>query len=119
MARRLPNVSSLEAAVQAVIRSNRSDGYNPVRFVQKTRSGNAPTQDLISYLSRLVLKGSALSQVESSLKAYPNLLTIEDFIQYPDWAEAWGFDEEVIQRAATVSQHYNILVGFARWVREQ
>lgn len=117
MARKLPNVSSLEAAVQAVIRSNISDGYRPVRFTQKTQSGNVPTSDLIGYLSRLVLKESARLKVESSLKDHLNLLTMEDFLQYTDWAKSWGFSEEVMDRAAKLAHHYDLFVGFRRWER--
>lgn len=117
MARSIPEVHSLEAAIQAVICSNRSDGYRPIRFVQKTRSGNAPTNELIDYLSRLVLKESALSKVESSLHDHPNLLTIEDFLQYQDWSEAWGFTQEVTVRALKLVNHYDIYVGFQRWQR--
>jgi len=73
--------------------------------------------DLIDYLSRLVLEQSALSLVEDSLREHPNLLTIEDFLQFPDWAQAWGFADEVIKRAGELAHHYDVFVRSPRWQR--
>ncbi|MCY0864216.1 MAG: hypothetical protein OWQ57_04665 [Sulfobacillus sp.] len=117
MAGRIPEVHSLEAAVQAVIRQNIAIGYRPTRFIQKTRNGNAPTDDLITYLTNLVRKNAAQAIVSEAIRRYPKLLTIEDFLQYDDWALGWGFSRSVVDEARVAVRRYDRQAGHVRWER--
>ena len=53
MARPLPNVRNLSAAVSEVIDSNRRDGYNPTRFVAITQDGTA--RNLLQVCRKLIM----------------------------------------------------------------
>ncbi|AEJ38261.1 hypothetical protein TPY_0033 [Sulfobacillus acidophilus TPY] len=117
MAGRIPEVHSLEAAVQAVIRQNIACGYRPVRFIQKTQKGNAPTDDLITNLTNLVRNNTAQAVVSEAIQRYPKLLTIEDFLQYDDWALAWGFSCSVADQARLAVRRYDRQAGHVRWER--
>lgn len=117
MSRVLPKVNSLEAAVQAVIRQNRSVGYPPNRFASATRSGNIPTQDLIRYLTDLVVSRRAEEWVGNSIERLLEVLTIEDFLQYDDIAKSWGFDPYVSEVAREAVRNYDKFAQGTRWVR--
>lgn len=118
VARNLPEVNSLEAAVQTVIRQNRSMGYPPNRFASATRSGNIPTDQLVEYLSDLVVTRRAEQWVGESVERLQEVLTIEDYLQYDDLAQRWGFDRQVSEASREAVRYYNKMAHGERWIRK-
>lgn len=118
VARTLPEVNSLEAAVQTVIRQNRSMGYPPNRFTSATKSGNIPTDELVEYLSNLVVTRKAQDWVGESVKRLQEVLTIEDYLQYGDLAQRWGFSRQVSEAAREAVRYYNKMAQGERWIRK-
>jgi hypothetical protein len=109
--RPLPNALDLHAAVRAVIDSNRSDGYQPNRFVGVTADGTAP--DLLVVCKRLINKGETLEYLEPALKSYPTLLTLEDFVSRHGLE--WGFDEATIETARARCAYFDKIAGRTRY----
>jgi hypothetical protein len=109
--RQVPSVQTLKEAVKEVIESNKSDGYNPTRFVQATGNGDEP--DLLSVCEMLIVKGETLEYLERALRRFPTLLTLEDFVVRH--GVAWGFSREAIKVAKARVQYFDQLAGTARY----
>jgi hypothetical protein len=109
--RALPHAGNLSEAVRQVVESNRSDGYTPIRFIQATRDGTAT--DLLSVCSKLISKGETLEYLESALKSYPTLLTLEDFVSRR--GSEWGFDKAAIETARARAAYFDQLAGGTRY----
>lgn len=111
MARPLPNVQTLSAAVCEVIDSNRRDGYNPTRFVGITQDGTAP--NLLEVCRKLIMNPETLEWLESGLEGFPQILTLEDFVSR--FGAAWGFDQTTVEMAASRVQRFDQIAGAARY----
>jgi hypothetical protein len=109
--RQLPKVRNLSEAVRRVIESNRSDGYTPTRFIQATGDGTAA--DLLSVCSKLISKGETLEYLESALRSYPTLLTLEDFVSRSGCE--WGFDKSAIEAARARAAYFDQIAGNTRY----
>jgi len=109
--RMMPHVTTLQEAVQEVIRSNQADGYPPTRFIQMTEHGHA--DNLVSICQRIILKGETLEAIERALASHPNLLTIEDFVAR--YGGAWGMSEDVIRSAVERVRYFDQLAGRQRF----
>jgi hypothetical protein len=109
--RKLPTVDSLQDAVKKVIQSNSNDGYVPARFIQATENGNAG--DLLSICESLITKGETLEYLESALKRYTKLLTVEDFVSR--FGAEWGFDSSTVRLATERAKYFDLLVGGERY----
>ena len=108
---RLPNPRDLKAAVRCVIESNSADGYVPSRFIQATGDGTAP--DLLAICRRLITKGETLQYLDSALKQFSTLLTLEDLVS---WRGAeWGFDNATIDIARDRSVYFDKVAGRPRY----
>ena len=106
----LPNPRDLRAAVRCVIESDSADGYVPSRFIQATGDGTAP--DLLAICSRLN-KGETLQYLDSALKRFSELLTLEDLVS---WRGAkWGFDNTTIDIARNRSVYFDKVAGRPRY----
>jgi hypothetical protein len=103
--------TSLSAAVRLVIESNRADGYIPSRFITATADGAAT--NLLEICARLINRGETLEYLESALRRFPTLLTIEDFIS--QYGSAWGFDQLTIEQASARSRYFDILASGSRY----
>lgn len=93
--RPLPEVGTLQAAVRAVIESNKADGYNPTRFTAITANGHTP--DLLTVCENLIVKGETLEYLDKALPKFPTLLTLEDFVER--FGGAWGFSDMALREA--------------------
>lgn len=109
--RQLPSPRNLNDAVRCVTESNCSDGYTPNRFIQATKDGTAP--DLLAVCIRLINKGETLEYLDSALRRFPTLLTLEDFV-YRCGSE-WGFDEETVAVARVRSAWFDKIAGRTRY----
>ena len=114
MARRLPNVRSLCAAVSEVIRSNRRDGYNPTRFIGITQDGTAP--NLLAVCRKLIMSPETLEWLENGLDKFPQILTLEDFVSR--FGADWGFDEAAIETARARAQRFDDVAGAVRYTSD-
>jgi hypothetical protein len=107
----LPNPRDLKDAVRCVIESNSADGYVPSRFIQATGDGTAP--DLLAVCRRLISKGETLQYLDSALKRFSTLLTLEDLVS---WRGAeWGFDNATIDIARARSVYFDQVAGRTRY----
>jgi hypothetical protein len=107
----LPTPRDLKAAVRCVIESNSADGYVPSRFIQAT--GNGTASDLLAICSRLINKGETLQYLDSALKRFSTLLTLEDLVS---WRGAeWGFDNATIDIARARSVYFDQVAGRSRY----
>ena len=109
--RQLPTARNLSEAVRRVIESNRSDGYTPTRFIQATGDGTAT--DLFTVCTKLIRKGETLEYLESALRSYPTLLTLEDFVSCR--GSEWGFDDAAIETARACSAYFDQIAGTTRY----
>jgi hypothetical protein len=109
--RELPNAQNLGEAVSRVIESNRSDGYTPTRFIQATADGTAP--NLLPICVKLIAKGETLEYLDSALRRFPMLLTLEDFVSRR--GSEWGFDEATVETARARSAYFDQLAGGTRY----
>ena len=66
----------LRRAVRKVIEQNRSIGYPPNRFIQATEDGFAA--NIVEVCERLLTNPETLQHLEPAVKAFRNLLTLED-----------------------------------------
>jgi hypothetical protein len=114
MTRLLPKVQTLSAAVSAVIDSNRSDGYNPIRFVGITQDGM--TRNLVEVCRKLIMNPETLEWLESGLESFPQILTLEDFVSR--FGATWGFDQTVIEMATSRVQRFDQIAGGARYMSQ-
>jgi hypothetical protein len=110
--RHLPNPRNLNDAVRSVIESNRSDGYTPSRFIQATADGTAP--DLLAVCVRLINKGETLEYLDSALRRFPMLLTLEDFVSRR--GAEWGFNHATVETARARSVYFDQIVGGTRYM---
>ena len=108
--RPLPVVTSLSDAVARVIESNKSDGYQPTRFVAVTGNGHAP--DLLAVCERLILKGETLEYLDKALERFPTLLTLEDLVAR--YGAGWGFSQETIEVAKARVNSFAFLSHLSR-----
>ena len=109
--RSLPKVQTLKEAVRMVIESNTGDGYSPTRFIQATANGDRP--DLPSVCDRLIVKGETLEYLESALRRFPTLLTLEDFVS--ENGATWGFSQDTIKTARARVKYFNMIAGATRY----
>jgi hypothetical protein len=109
--RSLPNPQTLNEAVRCVIESNRSDGYIPTRFILSTQDGTA--SDLLAVCMKLINNGETLEYLDSALKRFPTLLTIEDFVSRR--GAEWGFDERTVEMACARSIHFDQIAQSSRY----
>jgi hypothetical protein len=107
--RPLPEVESLAEAVQEVIRSNLSDGYNPNWFRRMFENG----ADELTVCSRLINYPN-MGWLTTALNEHRNLLLIEDFVVRH--GESWGFDLSTIQHARDTAEFFDRLVHDTRYV---
>ncbi len=105
--RPLPQVRTLQHAVEEVIESNRAEGYVPTLLIRMTQYGNAP--DLQQVCERLILRGETLEAVTRALKAHPYMLTIEDFDARH--GKEWGFSDDVVKVAEARVMHFDHEAG--------
>jgi len=110
--RSLPKPSNLNDAVHCVIESNRCDSYVPSRFIQATQDGTAP--DLLAICIRPINEGETLEYLDSALRRFPTLLTLEDLV----WRRGseWGFDGPTIEMAAARSGYFDQIAGRTRYL---
>jgi hypothetical protein len=107
----LPNPRDLKAAVRRVIESNSADGYVPSRLIQATGDGTAP--DLLAVCRRMISEGETLQYLDSALKQFSTLLTLEDLVS---WRGAeWGFDNATIDIARDRSVYFDKVAGRPRY----
>src|ERR1035437_3932657 len=109
--RTLPNPHDLKDAVRCVIESNSADGYVPSRFIQATGDGTAP--DLLAICRRLIIKGETLQDLDSALKRFSTLLTLEDLVSLR--GAEWGFDNATIDIARDRSVYFDKVAGRPRY----
>lgn len=109
--RTLPNVTSLRAALEAVINSNKADKYPPNRFVQIV--ANTEDSELIRVCTELIASRPAFSQMTNALLKHPTLLTLEDFVAR--YGLEWGFSEEAVAEAKERSRSFDRLVNNVRY----
>jgi hypothetical protein len=109
--RQMPHVQNVSQAVRLVIASNRSDGYTPIRFIQATADGTAP--NLFEVCMRLVAKGETLQYLETALRRFPTLLTLEDFISRH--GSEWGFDSVTVETALARSTYFDQIAKQVRY----
>ena len=109
--RQLPSPQNLNDAVRCVIGSNCLDGYTPNRFIQATGDGAAP--DLLAVCIRLINKGETLEHLDSALRQFPALLTLEDFVSR--CGSEWGFDEKTVATARARSAYFDQIAGRTRY----
>jgi len=107
----LPNPRDLKAAVCLVIESNSADGYIPTRFIQATSDGTAP--DLLAVCRRMISKGETLQYLDSALKRFSTLLTLEDLVSLR--GADWGFDDATIDIARARSVYFDQVAGRSRY----
>jgi hypothetical protein len=107
----LPTPRDLRAAVHCVIESNSADGYIPTRFIQATGDGTAP--GLLAVCRRLINKGETLQYLDSALKRFSTLLTLEDLVAWR--GAAWGFDNATIDIARNRSVYFDKVAGRPRY----
>ena len=94
-----------------MIESNRADGYVPSPFIQATGDGAAP--DLLAVCRRLINQGETLQYLDSALKQFSTLLTLEDLVS---WRGAeWGFDNATIDIARDRSVYFDKVAGRPRY----
>lgn len=107
----MPNPRTLNEAVRCVIESNRSDGYIPTRFIQSTQDGTA--SDLLAICIKLINKGETLEYLDSALRRFPTLLTIEDLVC--SHGAEWGFDDPTIEMARARSEYFDQIARGTRY----
>lgn len=110
--RTLPALQTLALAVTEVIRSNKADGYNPVRFAQATEYGYA--KDLVTRCENLILKGETLAYLDGAIRVTPTLVTLEDFVTM--YGLKWGLGQDAVDQAAARVEYFDKLAGFKRYV---
>ena len=101
--RLLPSVETLQEAVIRVIESNKNDGCLPTRFIQVTQEGYAP--DLPVICDRLITKGETLEWLESALRRFHTLLTLEDFVALHGLH--WGFSQSTVGVAKARASYFD------------
>jgi hypothetical protein len=107
----LPNPHDLKDAVRCVIESNSADGYVPIRFIQATGDGTAP--DLLAVCRRLISEGENLQYLDSVMKHFSTLLTLEDLVS---WRGAeWDFDHATIDIARARSVYFDQVARRSRY----
>ena len=111
----LGHPGNLRNAVQEVIRQNTSVGYPAPRFRQVTLECEAP--DLRRVCEGLIESGTAIEAMETAVRNYPNLLTLEDYVLR--WGPEWGFNPEMIERARASSEWFDRIAGFRRYSAEE
>lgn len=107
----LPKANSLREAVNKVIQSNKSDKYNPTRFIQLTAVNN---DELVTACSKLIQNPNALPALFDAFQKHKSLLTIEDFVSV--FGLEWGFSQEIIDEARTRSEEFDSWVKQKRFV---
>jgi hypothetical protein len=110
IARALPSVRYLSAAVLEVIDSNRRDGYIPTRFIGITQHGTAPN---LLQVCRNLMNPATMEWLETGLEAYPTCLFVEDFVSR--FGADWSFDQEVINEAKARSERFDQVAGAVRY----
>ena len=111
MTRKLERPADLREAVRKVIRDNKAEGYNPIRFIQITGNGDKP--ELLSVCQQLLRSDTAFEAMDNALQEYDSLLTIEDFVVY--WGIELGFEDEDLEIANASSETFDKIVGFRRF----
>ena len=111
MARALPRVRNLSAAVLEVIDSNRRDGYVPTRFIGITQHGTAP--NLLQLCTNLIMNPATMEWLETGLEAYPTCLFVEDFVSR--FGAEWGFDQATINQAKARAERFDQVAGAVRY----
>ena len=106
----LPEVDSLQQAVDRVIRSNKKDGYNPTRFAGMTDGGEA--ENLRDICEGLILRGDTTA-MERFIEKGKAILAVEDFVVVH--GERWGFAPDVIRAAQDRALYFDKLYGGRRY----
>jgi hypothetical protein len=107
----MPKVSSLQEALQSVIKSNTMDKYPPRRFIQIV--SNTKNSQLVQVCTELIFSNSAFSEMSQALLKHPNLLTLEDFVGR--YGLDWGFTKQTVEEANRRSQSFDCLVKNKRY----
>ncbi|OUS77294.1 hypothetical protein B1748_09130 [Paenibacillus sp. MY03] len=109
----LPEVRSLREAVQAVIKSNKQDGYPPIRFAQMM---SVPDSQLVSTTTKAIQSKDALNALYMTISGdQPTLLTLEDFVSV--YGELWGFHPDIVELAAKNTQRFDEWSGKIRYLK--
>lgn len=103
--RPLPVVNTLSDGFQAVIRSNRQDGYPPTIFEQMNQD--------VAAMTNLIWSDRAKTAVRRALRSHRDLLTIEDFVSR--YGQSWGFDTATIAHAQDSVCEFDRIVGHQRY----
>lgn len=85
----------LRDAVDDVIDNNKSAGYPPTRFMEKTR--DKAGSDLRLACEDLLLSETAENAVIAALQSHPKMWTLEDFVIRQ--GVSWGFGPEALRAA--------------------
>ena len=109
--RLLPAVTTLQEAVEQVIKSNQRDGYVPTRFIQATEYGRA--SNLRAVCERLIQKGEVLENLEDALRKFPTLLTLEDFVSR--FGDGWDFSRTTVDIAKRRVARFDQIAGDTRY----
>ena len=88
--------------------------YTPNRFIQAAGDGTAP--DVLAVCIRLINKGETLEYLDSALRRFPTLLTLEDFVSR--CGSEWGFDAVAeLRRCSGTQFDPKVAMAFLDWLQ--